>query len=202
MFKINPDSLSDAAGPLAQRYQRELNRCIAREWGTGSPIRAHHPYLKIIAIRLPAAMGFSTPVLAPRFMLITLPSQTETVLHRITSTIDHEIATSKYPSLDPSSPWFSLLENECRRAGPPHLVQQMTAIRNGIPCPYLREWLGLAGFDHLAKGRDISLFFDFLNTPDVAENQLRHWNQLNPEASQLIEDYLFFAFYNQWREYR
>jgi hypothetical protein len=146
-------------------------------------------------------MGFSTPVLFPRFLLSALP-QCE-MPHRVSTALgqDQDILASGYLSLEQSSPWFSLLENECHRAGPPQLLQQMAAIRNGITYPYLHEWLGLAGYYQLADGGDISLFFHFLETSSVSENQLRQWSQRNPEASRLIEEYLFFAFYHQWREY-
>lgn len=82
----------------------------------------------------------------------------------------------------PLCPWNSILTNEVRRLG----MRDDTAVYRHLP-PYERETLALVIFSELLASHHHQ------PVPDIID-----WQRTNPEHHWLVEEYLFFAFYDQW----
>ncbi len=82
------------------------------------------------------------------------------------------------------TPWGSVLISEAHRLG---LRNYTTAYRHWSP--YQREAQALVIFSALLANRQ-----------HPPESDINDWQRTNPEHHRLVDEYLFFAFYNQWRD--
>ena len=84
----------------------------------------------------------------------------------------------------PETPWSSVLTSEVHRLG---LRDYTTAYRH--LSPYQREAQALAVFSALLANRQHQLMRGIID-----------WQSANLEHHRLVDEYLFFAFYDQWRD--
>ncbi|EEU9073091.1 hypothetical protein KQL11_004814 [Salmonella enterica] len=82
------------------------------------------------------------------------------------------------------TPWNSILTSEVHRLG---LRDYTTAYRH--LSPYQREAQAQMVFSALLT-----------NHPHPPEPDINDWLRTNPEHHRLVDEYLFFAFYDQWRD--
>ncbi|EJY6447370.1 hypothetical protein OGT34_005485 [Salmonella enterica] len=82
------------------------------------------------------------------------------------------------------TPWSSILTSEVHRLG---LRDYTTAYRH--LSPYQREAQAQMVFSVLLT-----------NHPHPPEPDINDWLRTNPEHHRLVDEYLFFAFYDQWRD--
>ena len=84
----------------------------------------------------------------------------------------------------PETPWSSVLTREVHRLG----LRDFTAAYRHLS-PYQREAQALVVFSALLANRQHQPI------PDITD-----WQRTNPEHHRLVDEYLFFAFYDQWRD--
>ena len=81
-------------------------------------------------------------------------------------------------------PWSSVLTSEVHRLG----GRDYTAAYRHLS-PYQREAQALVVFSALLAN------YQHQPIPDITD-----WQRTNPEHYRLVDEYLFFAFYDQWRD--
>lgn len=186
---------------LRQHYQQELNQCIARDESTGQLLRRHRHYLQLTQVYLPDETGFCSPILFPRFITPFDPScrTRQSRIRKIRNCDERDIHGSELPFLNPSSPWFNLLQNECDRVGSRTTCLVMSCIRSTLHDNKLREAFALVYFRRLLEGgREKDLRSGFLTGRRGLERWIRRWLEADRCLATEIEEYLFFAFYQTW----
>lgn len=186
---------------LRQHYQQELNQCTARDESTDQLLRRHRHYLQLTQVYLPDETGFCSPILFPRFIVALDPS----CRHRQSRVRlkwryeENKIHSSELPSLNQSSPWFSLLQNECNRVGLNTTSLTMSHIRRTLHDNDLRETFALVYYRNLLKGKSrVDLRSGSLTGQGGPEHWIRRWLEADCCLTEEIEEYLFFAFYRTW----
>ncbi|MEA9395730.1 hypothetical protein [Lelliottia amnigena] len=184
---------------LRQHYQQELNQCTACDDSTGQLLRRHRHYLQLTQVCLPDGTGFRSPVLFPRFITTLAPWHRRSRMRQIRSCDEIDIHGSELPFLNPSSPWFSLLQNECDRVGASATSLMMSRIRRTLHDNDLRETFALVYYRNLLKGKSgEDLRSGSLTGQEGPEHWIRRWLEADRCLAREIEEYLFFAFYSLW----
>jgi len=186
---------------LRQHYQQELNKCTASDDSTGQLLRRHRHYLQLTHICLPDGTGFCSPFLFPRFIVDLAPScrHRRSHIRQKRSCDESDIHDSKSPFLNPSSPWFSLLQNECNRVGARTTCLMMSRIRRTLHDNALCEAFALVYYRRLLEGDSgEDLRSGSLTDQGGPEHWIRRWLEADRCLAREIEEYLFFAFYSSW----
>lgn len=186
---------------LRQYYQQELNQCMACDESTGQLLRRHRHYLQLTHVCLPDGTGFCSPVLFPRFITALAPAcqHWRSRIRQIRNCDESDIHGSELPFLNPSSPWFSLLQNECDRVGSRTTRLMMSRIRRTLHDNKLREAFALVYYRHLLEeGSEKDLRSGGLTEPGGPEHWIQRWLEADHYLAREIEEYLFFAFYQTW----
>lgn len=187
---------------LRQHYQQELNQCTARDESTGQLLRRHRHYLQLTQVYLPDETGFCSPILFPRFIRPLAPScrHRRSRMRQIRSCDEIDIHGSELPFLNPSSPWFSLLQNECNRVGSSTTNLMMSHIRRTLHGNDLYETFALLlYYRRLLEGDSVvDLRIGSLIGEKTPEHWIRKWIAADRFLASEIDEYLFFAFYRTW----
>jgi hypothetical protein len=150
--------------------QRRMNRCITHDAITGTPLRRHRHYLQVASIHL-ADYG---AMLFPAFLLTALPD--------CIPGDNKTLTTADAGVFEPEAPWYSILSREIYRLGLVDVAREIHYMS-----PMQREEYALVMFSRLAI------------TPSARlPSDLTQWQANHPHLTALTEEYLFFAFYNQW----
>lgn len=186
---------------LRQHYQQELNQCTARDESTGQLLGRHRHYLQLTQVYLPDETGFCSPILFPRFITPLAPScrHRRSRMRQIRSCDEIDIHGSELPFLNPSSPWFNLLQNEFDRVGASATSLMMSRIRRTLHEHTLCETFALVYCWRLLEGDNgQDLRADCLSDQEEPKHWIRRWLEADPCLAREIEEYLFFAFYPSW----
>ncbi|EOL8949504.1 hypothetical protein ACM92B_001308 [Cronobacter dublinensis] len=182
---------------LRQHYQQELNKCTASDDSTGQLLRRHRHYLQLTHICLPDGTGFCSPILFPRFIAALDPF----CRHR-RSHIKQKRGCDEsdiHDILNPSYPWFSLLQNECDRVGDRTISLMISRIRRTLHDNALCEAFALVYYRRLLEGdSEEDLRSGSLTDQEEPEHWIRRWLEADCCLAREIEEYLFFAFYGAW----
>ncbi|HII3142849.1 TPA: hypothetical protein ACY3HI_001164 [Citrobacter braakii] len=84
----------------------------------------------------------------------------------------------------PETPWSSILNSEVHRLG----LRDYTAVYCHLS-PYQREAQALVALSALLANHQHQPM------PDITD-----WQDANPEHHRLVDEYLFFAFYDEWSD--
>ncbi len=186
---------------LRQHYQQELNQCTARDESTGQLLRRHRHYLQLTQVCLPDETEFCSPILFPRFITTLAPScqHRRGRMRQIRSCDEIDIHGSELPFLNPSSPWFSLLQNECDRVGASATSLMMSRISGTLHEHALCETFALVYYWRLLEGDSgEGLRSGCLSDQGGPKHWIRRWLEADRGLAAEIEEYLFFAFYRTW----
>lgn len=158
---------------LMRMNQRRMNQCITRDAITGTPLRRHRHYLQVTLIHL---AGYGS-MLFPAFLLTALPN--------CIPADDRALTTADTGVFEPEAPWYSILSREIHRLGLVDVTEEFCHLH-----PMQREEYALVMFSRLAI------------TPSARlPSDLTQWQENHPHLTALTEEYLFFAFYNQWPDH-
>ncbi|MGI7008359.1 hypothetical protein [Citrobacter braakii] len=198
-YRLSEFNPTQSLAALQRSYQRELNLCNVRDSATGKRLRRHRYYLQLERVNLSAATGFSSPVLFPRFLTMLNREQRWRSKPFLEATKTPPADCNDYPFLNPASPWFSLLMNECERAGSASTRQRIPLLRRVTEQHHQREQFALVYFWQLLEGiGEEDILPASINSPDKLQQWIEDTLYTSHRFENDVEEYLFFAFYHQW----
>ena len=120
-------------------------------------------------------------------------------MRQIRSYGEIDLHGSELPFLNPSSPWFSLLQNECDRVGASATSLMMSRIRRALDEHALCETFALVYYWRLLEGDSgEGLRSGCLSDQWGSKHWIRRWLEADRGLAAEIDEYLFFAFYRTW----
>lgn len=155
---------------LQRHYQRLLNKCLARDDTTGRLLSRHRDLLRVA----PANISGIGIMLVPAFLLPTSPADCGEWL------VPPRLAIF----FTPDSPWSSVLTSEVLRL----------ELRD-----YTAAYCHLSLYQREAQAAAVVFSTLLANRQHQPISDITDWKRTNPEHHRLVDEYLFFAFYDEWR---
>ncbi|KLP46335.1 hypothetical protein [Enterobacter ludwigii] len=206
---VNHDNLQ-AAEQRRQHYQNALSQYPLPEPDKGACINASLFEVSLVELSTEELTSF------PGVMLLCMPSLVVQVLAsngilgaettHIDSISESHINTQTIATIAPLALqrsldgclYFDILMQECLSLGLSELHARMAEYENLWGRTDQLEILALVVFYALAADEDFLLR---LLNQNLSDDSLRIWWCSKPELHQEIDDYIFFAFFDQWQSY-